>query len=94
MHHTQGGIAIPYLLYGDAYTAHIVDLSKAHSLAAHLVVDGVDVLGPPADLGLDSGLGQLFHQEADNPLEIAGWPALRRPGPRSRGIAPAPDSAG
>jgi len=60
VHDAQRGVAVLDLVHNDAKRAHIVNILKVDVLAAHLVPDAVDVLGPAIDLGLDSGCRQFL----------------------------------
>ena len=53
VHHAERGVAVLHLRHDHAQRAHVVHLGEVELLGAHLVPDGIDVLRPPGDLGLD-----------------------------------------
>jgi hypothetical protein len=50
--------------------ADVVELLERHVLAAHLLPDGVDVLRPPLDHGLDRHRLELAAQHPDDALDV------------------------
>ena len=74
MHDTQRGVAVTHLGHQHPHRAHVVYLAELQALALHLPPDGIDVLGPAADVGLDTGGGefvaQLLHDIGDVLLAI------------------------
>ncbi|MNY23128.1 hypothetical protein D3C86_1567780 [compost metagenome] len=64
-------VAILDVVHDHAERAHIVQIGEIEFLAAHLLPDAVDVLGPAGDLGGDAGRGQFRLQPLDRLRDIA-----------------------
>ena len=58
VHYAQHEVAVLLGVDQNAQRDQIVDLVEGLVLGLHLLVDGVEVLGPAGDLGLDAGLAQ------------------------------------
>ena len=71
MDHAQHRVAGLVVGDDDAEGAHVIQLGEIELLAAHLVPDAVDMLGPAEHLGLDAGGGQLVLQARDRALDEA-----------------------
>src|SRR5690606_20609802 len=54
--------AVTHLRYQHTHRTHVVDLAELQALALHLAPDRIDVFGPAADIGLDTGGGELVTQ--------------------------------
>ena len=78
-------VAILDVVDENAHRANVVERVDAGLLAAHLVPDAVDVLGPTRDLGADPRGGELALQAADDLLDVAlrGRAGARRAASRS-----------
>ena len=74
VHHAQHEVAVLLGVDQNAQRDQIVDLVEGLVLGLHLLVDGVEVLGPAGDLGLDAGLAQphaqLLGHVGDQPLAL------------------------
>jgi len=70
----QRGVAVAYFRDQHAHGAHVVDLAEGQALALHFAPDGIDVLGPAADVGVDAGglqlSPQLAHHVGDETLTV------------------------
>ncbi len=62
VHDAQRGVAVADFRDQHAHRTDVVDLAELQALALHLPPDRIDVLGAPADVGLDPGGGQLGAQ--------------------------------
>ena len=71
MDHAQHRVAGLDVGDDDAERAHVVQLGEIELLAAHLLPDAVDVLGPAADLGADTRRRQFRLQALDRGLHEA-----------------------
>src|SRR5690606_24553537 len=74
VHDAQGGVAVVDFRHQHAHRAHVVDLAELQTRLLHLPPDGIDVLDPAADVGLDAGgvqpLAQLVHDPGDVLLAV------------------------
>ena len=67
---TEGRVAVLHRARDDAHGDEVVDLREALSLLGHLLVDGVQVLGPPHDLGVDADLLHLIGDDVYDVLQV------------------------
>src|SRR6185437_5601085 len=65
MHHPEYRVAVRHAAGEHAQRADVVQLAEADLLALHLPPDGIDVLGPAIDAGLDALCDQRLPQLRD-----------------------------
>ena len=63
MDDAEDAVAVAYRVDKDADGREVVDLGELLGLAGHLLPDGVHVLRPAGDVGLDANLLQLAGQD-------------------------------
>ncbi len=71
VHDAEGGVAVLHVVHEHADGVEVVDLGELGALALHLLGDRVEVLRPPADLGVDRDLCELLAQDADGLVDEA-----------------------
>ena len=62
MYQPQCGIAVLHVFHEYAHRTYVVQITKFHALAFHLVDDAADMLGAAFHLGLNARLRQLLLQ--------------------------------
>src|SRR5690606_347895 len=62
VHDAQRGVAVVDFRNQHAHRKHVVDLAQLQAFFLHFSPDGINMLGAPTEIGLDTGGGQLFAQ--------------------------------
>lgn len=85
----DGEVAALFVGHDDAKAEEVEDLLEAQVLAAHFLVDGIEVLAPAADLGFYPPDDELaFDECADLVEEFVTRPERGFDGVREHGMAP------